>query len=84
MVNGKFVLHHSKQRKGDTDYTYYMIAWYFRKNNKPIRQIIKYLGRLNKHEIQFYRDRVVSLNNILTQSYKQKDKNKKSIKEDKS
>ncbi len=77
MVNGKFVLHHSKQRKGDTDYIYHMIAWYFRKNNKPIRQTIKYLGRLNEREIEFYRDQLLSLNNILSQSYRQEDKNKK-------
>jgi hypothetical protein len=44
MEKGKFVLHHTKQKKGNSVYVYYMIAWYFRKNKKPVRNIIKHLA----------------------------------------
>lgn len=62
MQNGKFVLHHSKQKKGKSVYIYYMIAWYFRKNNKPFRDIIKHLGILDEHEIEFYKNSIGCLN----------------------
>ena len=58
MKKGKFVLHHTKQRKGNAVYIYFMIAWYFRKNRKPFRQIIKHLGRLNESEVQFYKNSI--------------------------
>jgi len=64
---GKFFLHHSKQRKGSKVYIYHMIAWYFRKNKKPFRQTIKYLGRLNDDEIEFYKNTVACLNRCLNQ-----------------
>ncbi|MCP4490619.1 MAG: transposase [Gammaproteobacteria bacterium] len=63
MQNGKFVLHHSKQRKGNAVYIYYMIAWYYRKNKKPFRKIIKNLGRLNEYETEFYKNSIACLNN---------------------
>ncbi|MCP4349685.1 MAG: hypothetical protein GY795_29750 [Desulfobacterales bacterium] len=63
MQNGKFVLHNSKQRKGNAVYLYYMIAWYYRKNKKPFRKIIKNLGRLNEYETEFYKNSVACLNN---------------------
>ena len=62
MRDGKFVLHHSKQRKGKSVYVYFMIAWYFRKNGKPFRNIIKHLGRLNEYEVQFYKNSIACLN----------------------
>lgn len=62
MKKGKFVLHHTKQRKGNAVYIYFMIAWYFRKNRKPFRQIIKHLGRLNESEVQFYKNSIACLN----------------------
>ena len=39
-----------------------MIAWYFRKNGKPLRDIIKHLGRLNEYEVQFYKNSIACLN----------------------
>jgi transposase len=39
-----------------------MIAWYFRKNNKPLRHIIKHLGRLDEYEIEFYQNSIACLN----------------------
>jgi hypothetical protein len=62
MKDGKFVLHHTKQRKGQAIYIYYMIAWYFRKSGKPFREIIKYLGRLDAYEVDFYQNSVACLN----------------------
>jgi len=62
MQNGKFVLYHSKQRKGHAVYTYYMIAWYVRKNKKPFRHTIKHLGRLTESEVEFYKNSVACLN----------------------
>lgn len=62
MQKGKFILHHTKQKKGNAVYIYYMIAWYFRKNNKPFRNIIKYLGKLNEYEIEYYKNSVACLN----------------------
>lgn len=62
MQTGKFVLYHSKQRKGHAVYTYYMIAWYFRKHKKPFRQTIKHLGRLTESEVEFYKNSVACLN----------------------
>jgi transposase len=62
MEKGKFVLHHTKQRKGNAIYIYYMIARYFRKNNKPFRQIIKHLGRLDEYEVGFYKNSISCLN----------------------
>ena len=43
-------------------YVYFMIAWYFRKNGKPFRDIIKHLGRLNEYEVQFYKNSIACLN----------------------
>ncbi len=62
MTNGKFVLHHTKQRKGHAIYVYYMIAWYYRKDHKPVRHIIKHLGRLTHEEIEFYKQSLACLN----------------------
>ncbi len=64
MQKGKFVLYHSKQRKGNAVYVYYMIAWYFRKNKKSFRQTIKHLGRLTKSEVEFYNNSVACLNDV--------------------
>ncbi|MCK4485392.1 MAG: hypothetical protein KAU38_01350 [Desulfobacterales bacterium] len=74
MEKGKFVLYHSKQRKGNIVYTYYMIAWYYRRNNKPFRQIIKHLGRLNEEEVEFYDNTVACLNRCLEQHPAQREK----------
>ena len=62
MTPGKFVLHSTKQRKGQATYVYYMIAWYYRKNHKPIRHILKHLGRLSPEDVTFYKTRVAYLN----------------------
>jgi transposase len=62
MSAGKFVLHHTKQIKGDITYIYHMIAWYYRKNNKPYRNIIKNLGKLTSGEIEYYKDAVACIN----------------------
>jgi hypothetical protein len=62
-MKGKFVLHHTKQRKKDSIYVYYMIAWYYRKNGKPFRDVIKHLGSLKKHEIEHYKKSVACMNN---------------------
>lgn len=62
MRDGNFVLHHSKQRKGKSVYVYFMIAWYFRKNGKPFRDIIKHLWRLSEYEVQFYKNSIACLN----------------------
>ena len=40
-----------------------MIAWYFRKNGKPIRDVIKHLGRLDEYEVEFYKKGVVISDN---------------------
>lgn len=63
MEKGKFVLHHTKQRKGKAAYIYYMIAWYFRKNKKPFREIIKHLGALDEYEVEYYKKGIACLNN---------------------
>jgi len=63
MRDGKFVLHHSKQRKGTAVYVYYMIAWYFRKSGKPFRDVIKHLGRLDEYQVEFYKNSIACLNN---------------------
>ena len=63
MRAGKFVLHHSKQRKGNAIYVYYMIAWYFRKDGKPLRHVIKHLGRLNEYEVEYYKNTIACMNN---------------------
>jgi transposase len=39
-----------------------MIAWYYRKYNKPYRNIIKNLGRLASDEIEYYKDAVACIN----------------------
>lgn len=62
MEKGKFVLHHSKQKKGSTVYIYYMIAWYFRRDKKPFRQILKHLGAIDEYEIEFYKNSIACLN----------------------
>jgi len=62
MSTGKFVLHQTKQCKGQAIYVYYMIAWYYRKNKKPVRHIIKHLGHLTPDEIHFYQHSVACLN----------------------
>lgn len=62
MQTGKFVLHHSKQRKGKAVYIYYMLAWYFRRNNKPYRKIITHLGRLSEYDVEFYKNSIACLN----------------------
>jgi len=62
---GKFVLHHSKQLKGKATYIYYQIAWYFRKDGKPYRNVIKNLGRLKDSEIEFYKNAIACINGDL-------------------
>jgi hypothetical protein len=62
MGKGKFVLYHTKQREGNAIHIYYMIAWYFRKNDKPFRQIIKHLGKSGKYEVEFYKNSIACLN----------------------
>lgn len=59
---GKFVLHHSKQNKGNAVYIYYMLAWYYRKNKKPFRDILKHLGRLEPDEVEYYNNCIACLN----------------------
>lgn len=39
-----------------------MIAWYFRKNSKPYRNIIKHLGKLTSDEVKYYKDAVACIN----------------------
>ena len=63
MREGKFVLHHSKQRKEKAIYVYYMIAWYFRKDGKPFRDVIKHLGRLDEYGLEYYKNAIACLNN---------------------
>lgn len=63
MEKGKFVLHHTKQRKGKAVYLYYMIAWYFRKDKKPFRDIIKHLGVLDEYGVEYYKRGIACLNN---------------------
>lgn len=62
MQNGKFVLHHSKEKKREAIYIYYKIAWYYRKNKKPYRNIIKNLGKLTNDEIEHYKNSIACLN----------------------
>jgi hypothetical protein len=59
---GKFVLHQSKQIKKKAIYVYYMIAWYYRKNKKPHRQILKNLGKLTREQITCYKIGIDYLN----------------------
>jgi len=59
---GKFVLHQSKQIKKKVIYVYYMLAWYYRKNKKPHRQILKNLGRLTGEQITCYKIGIDYLN----------------------
>lgn len=66
MKHGKFVLHHTKQRKGLSIYVYYQIAWYFRKNGKPYRNVIQNLGRLEDAEIEYYKNAVACINSDTT------------------
>ena len=77
----KFVLHHTKQKKNNKNYTYYQIAWYYRKNKKPIRDIIKHLGVLNKNEIDYYKKSISCLN--LEERYYPCDINELSLEEPK-
>ena len=62
MKNGKFVLHHSKEKKGTAVYIYHKIAWYYRKDKKPYRNIIKNLGKLTNDEIEHYKNTIACLN----------------------
>ncbi len=62
MRDGKFVLYHSKQKKGKAVYIYYLIAWYYRKDGKPYRDRIKHLGQLNEEEIEYYKNTIACLN----------------------
>jgi len=62
MNNGKFVLHHSKEKKRNAVYIYHKIAWYYRKNKKPYRNIIQNLGKLTNDEIEHYRNSIACLN----------------------
>jgi len=61
--NSKFVLYHTKQKKGTQTYIYYMLALYYRVNNKPVRETIKNLGCLSEQEIAYYSNTVACLNN---------------------
>jgi len=61
-INSKFVLYHTKQKKGTQTYTYYILALYYRINNKPVRDTIKNLGALSDHEIEYYTNSVACLN----------------------
>jgi hypothetical protein len=62
MNNGKFVLHQSKDKKSNNVYTYYSIAWYYRKDKKPYRDILKRLGKLSIKEIAYYQRCIDCLN----------------------
>jgi len=61
-TDGKYVLHHTNQKKGLGVYIYYMLAWYYRKNKKPYRQTLKHLGKLTKDEIKRYKIGIEFLN----------------------
>ncbi len=61
-ANGKFVLHHTKQKKNANTYVYYSLAWYYRKDKKPYRNIIHSLGTLDDLEIEHYKKCVDCLN----------------------
>jgi len=62
---GTYYKRFPKQRKKDTVYVYYMIAWYSRKNGKSYRNVMKNLGSLNESEIKYYKQSVECLNNCL-------------------
>lgn len=59
---GKFVLHHSKQIIKNVVYVYYTMAWYYRKDKKPYREILKNLGRLTEKQITSYKIGIDYLN----------------------
>jgi len=62
MNKGKFVLHQSKDKKSNNVYTYYSIAWYYRNDKKPYRDILKRLGKLSIKEIAYYQRCIDCLN----------------------
>lgn len=62
MNPGKFILYHTKQIKKGLVYVYYMIAWYYRKNKKPIRETLKHLGKLTSQEVEHYQQSIACLN----------------------
>jgi hypothetical protein len=62
MDKGKFVLYHTKQKKKDSIYVYYMLAWYYRKNKKPYRDTLKHLGKLTNEEVARYKIGIDYLN----------------------
>ena len=61
-ADGRFIMYHTKQKKGNTVYVYYMIAWYCRIDKKPVRKTIKHLGKLTPEEITFYKNGIACLN----------------------
>lgn len=58
----KFVLHHTKQKKGKETYIYHSLAWYYRINSKPHRDVLKHLGKLTNEEVDYYRRAVDCMN----------------------
>jgi len=62
MDKGKLVLYHTKQKKKDSLYIYYMLAWYYRKNKKPYRDTLKHLGKLSNEEVARYKIGIDYLN----------------------
>ena len=59
---GKFVLHHTRQTKSKNVYIYYSLAWYYRKNKKPYRIVLRNLGSLSKEEVDHYKKSIDCLN----------------------
>lgn len=59
---GKFVLYHTKQKKNDSFYIYYLLAWYYRENQKPYRNTLRNLGTLTDEEVHHYKIAVDFLN----------------------
>jgi transposase len=62
MKDGKFTLHHTKQKKGKNIYVYHSLAWYYRKNGKPYRNTLINFGKLTVEEVEYYKDAVACLN----------------------
>lgn len=62
MASGKYVLYHTKQKKNNSVYVYYLLAWYYRKNNKPYRDTLKHLGKLSEREVDRYKMGLAYLN----------------------
>lgn len=60
--NGRYVIYHTKQKKKDATYIYYLLAWYYRINNKPYRKTLKNLGKLTHDQLSRYQTAVDFMN----------------------